>query len=366
MSGSQKRVLILSSLVAVVILALLIGIRTWMGYEAAQAMAHRGPMLVSVTVAPVREVPWANNVHAIANLVAVSGVELTPQLAGQVTAVDFHSGEYVHRGQVLLEIDDSNILAQLAEDRAALSLARINYRRALRLYDVHATSRSALDTARANRDSALAVVANDQATLAKLRFQAPFSGWIGVREVSLGQYLTPGTTIAALNIWRPLRVEFTVPQNQLAKIHPGLAVTVRVDAYPEHPFKGHVVAVSSRVNPATRNVTVDAEIPNGHQWLRPGMFGEVSLEIGKPHPVLVVPSTALTYSTFGDYVYVIHHKKLFGHLLPVAIATPVRVGTARGGLTPIRSGLQLGERVVTAGQIKLRSGMPVSLHGTQP
>ncbi|MHB1543234.1 MAG: efflux RND transporter periplasmic adaptor subunit [Gammaproteobacteria bacterium] len=366
MSGSQKRVLILSSIVAGVVLALLIGIRTWMGYEAAAAMAHRGPMLVSVTTAPVRTMPWTKNIHAVANLVAVSGVELTPQLAGQITAIDFHSGEYVHRGQVLIEIDDSNVRAQLARDRAALTLAEINYRRALRLYKVNATSRSTLDTALANRNSARAVVANDEATLAKLRFQAPFSGWIGVRQVSLGQYLIPGATITSLNVWQPLRVEFTVPQNQVAKIRPGVPITVRVDAYPKHPFGGHIVAVSSRINPATRNLSVDAEIPNRHQWLRPGMFGEVTLEIGHPHPTLVVPSTALTYSTFGDYVYVIHQKKILGHLLPVAIATPVQVGSVRGSITPIRSGLKPGERVVTAGQIKLRSGMPVSIHGTQP
>ncbi len=366
MSGSQKRVLLLSSVVAVLILALLIGVRTWMGFQAAQSMAHRGPMLVSVSVAPVRTISWQTEVHAVASLIAISGVELTPQLAGQITAIDFHSGEYVHRGQVLLEIDDSNIRAQLAQNRAALALARINYRRALRLYHVHATSRSTLDTSRANLDSARAVVANDAATLAKLRFQAPFSGWLGVREVSLGQYLTPGTTVTTLNVWRPLRVEFTVPQSQIAKIHPALPIAVRVDAYPRHLFVGHIVAVSSRINPATRNLTVDAETPNRHQWLRPGMFGEVSLEIGHPRQQLVVPSIALTYSTFGDYVYVIHQKKMFGHLLPVAIATPVHVGAARGGFTPVRSGLKVGERVVIAGQIKLRSGMPVSIHGTQP
>ncbi|EQD47527.1 efflux transporter, RND family, MFP subunit [mine drainage metagenome] len=202
--------------------------------------------------------------------------------------------------------------------------------------------------------------------MAKLRFEAPFSGWIGVREVSLGQYLTPGTTIASLNVWQPLRVVFTVSQGQVAKIHPGLPITLRVDAYPAHPFMGQVVAVSSRVNPATRNLTVDAEIPNRHQWLRPGMFGEVTLAIGHPQVRIVVPSTAITYSTFGDYVYVIHQKKILAHLIPVAIATPVRVGSARGGLTPVRLGLKPGERVVTAGQIKLRSGMPVSIHGTQP
>lgn len=366
MSGSHKRIVILSAVVAVLILAVIIGIHTWMGYEAGQAMAHRGSMPVSVSVAPVRTQSWVHELHAVADLVAVSGVELTPQLAGQITAIDFHSGEYVHRGQVLLQIYDANVLAQLAQDRASLNLAEINYRRAARLYRVHATSRSALDTARANRDSAQAAVANDQATLAKLRFAAPFSGWIGVREVSLGQYLTPGTTITSLNVWQPLRVQFTVPQNELAKIHPGLPITVRVDAYPDHLFRGHVFAVSSRVNPATRNLTVEADISNHHRLLRPGMFGEVTLILGHPTTRDVVPSTAITYSTFGDYVYVIHHRKIMGHLLPVAISTPVRVGATRDGVTPIRTGLKPGELVVTAGQIKLRSGMPVTLHHRQP
>lgn len=363
MIKSKNRILLRTAIAVLVALGLLFGIKFWLGYEQYQAMAHRGPMQVSVTVSPVRSMSWQTQFHAVADITAVSGVELTPQLSGEITAIDFHSGEYVHRDQLLVEIDNSNQLAQLASDRAALELADVNYRRDQRLYEAKAASRSVLDTAMANRNSARAAVANDEATLRKLAFRAPFSGWIGVRDVSVGQYLTPGTPIAALNAWNPLRVQFTVPQNRMPLLHPGQPVRLSVDAYPDRLFQARVLALSSRVNPATRNVTVDATLPNPHDLLRPGMFGEVTVHLGKPRMLIVVPREALTYSTFGDYVYVIHHRKFpGGHELPVAIATSVRVGSTRGIWTPIISGLKLGEQVVVAGQVKLRSGMPVILH----
>jgi membrane fusion protein (multidrug efflux system) len=363
MIKSRKGILVRTGIVVLVVLLLLFGIKFWLGYEQYEAMARRGPMRVSVSVSPVRSMRWQMEFHAVADIAAVSGVELTPQLAGEITAIDFHSGEYVHQGQLLLEIDNSNQRAQLASDRAALELAEVNYRRDRRLYAAKAASHSVLDTAVANRNSARAAVANDEATLQKLAFRAPFSGWIGVRDVSVGQYLTPGTPIAALNAWNPLRVQFTVPQNRLPQLHPGQTVRLTVDAYPGRIFRARVIALSSRVNPATRNVTVDANLPNDHDRLRPGMFGEVTIHLGKSRSLLVVPREAVTYSTFGDYVYVIQkHPFPGGHELPVAIATSVRVGATRGVWTPVLSGLKLGEPVVVAGQVKLRSGMPVILH----
>ncbi len=363
MIKTKKRILVRTGIVVLVALVLLLGIKFWLGYEQYQAMARRGPMPVSVTVASVSSMSWRTEFHAVADLLAVSGVELTPQLSGEITSLDFHSGEYVHRGQLLLEIDNSNQLAQLASDHAAQQLAEVNYRRDQRLYQAKAVSRSVLDTAIADRNSARAAVANDEATLRKLAFRAPFSGWIGVRDVSLGQYLTPSTTIAALNVWNPLRVQFTVPQNQMPLLHPGQTVRLTVDSYPDQVFKARVIALSSRVNPATRNITVDADLANAHDLLRPGMFGEVTIRLGKPQMRLVVPREAITYSTFGDYVYVIHHRKFpDGQRLPVAIATSVRTGATRGVRTSVLSGLKLGEQVVVAGQVKLRSGMPVVFH----
>ena len=195
-----------------------------------------------------------------------------------------------------------------------------------------------------------------------LNTRASFSGWLGVRQVSLGEYLSPGTEIAALNVWNPLRAEFTVPQSQSGLIHPGQTVALTVDAFPGQRFEGQIAAINSEINPNTRNVTVEAIVQNPKMQLRPGMFGEATILVGSAHQRLAVPTVAVTYSTFGDYVYVIKTRSAADHEQQLAVSTPIRAGQARGPLTEVLSGLNAGERVVTAGQIKLRNGTPVVIH----
>lgn len=359
MANSERRIMLRTVLIVAVAIAVIGGIKLWRNHAARAAQAHRGPYQVSVSAAPVGTVSWRSEIHTVASLVATSGVNLTPQLSGQVTGIYFHSGEHVKKGKRLIQLDDSSQLATLAEDRANEALAHINYQRAQHLYAARATSRAALDTARADEQSAKAAVDNVRATLAKLALSAPFSGWIGVRQVSLGEYLSPGTEIAALNVWNPLRAEFTVPQSQSGLIHPGQTVDLAVDAFPGRRFQGRITAVDSQVNPSTRNVTVEAIVRNAHLRLRPGMFGEASILVGAAHTHLAVPSVAVTYSTFGDYVYVVKKHKEGAREVQVAVSTPIHPGHARGELTEILSGLHSGELVVTAGQIKLRNGTPV-------
>jgi membrane fusion protein (multidrug efflux system) len=362
MIRSENKLMLRTAAAVIVLLACLFGVKAWLDHRTHAATAHQGVPAVSVSAAKVTTATWQEEIHAVANLVAVAGIELTPQLAGQVTGIYFESGDYVRKGQRLIQIDDSNQLAQLKADQASAALAKINYRRAEGLLEANATSQGSLDSAKSAYASANAAVANDRATLAKLALSAPFSGWLGVRQVSLGQYLTPGTPVATLDVWDPLRAEFTVPQDEFALVHKGQEVQITVNAYPGKQFSGRVVALGSEVDPGTRNVTVDATIPNPGNLLRPGMFGDALLLAGKPRSVLVVPSVAITYNTFGDYVYVIERKGGNGDA-PVAIATPVRTGATRGGMTEILSGLEAGQTVVTAGQVKLHSGMPVTMEG---
>ncbi len=367
MANSERHILLRTVLIVALVLGVVFGIKLWQKYAAQAAQAHHGPFEVSVSVAPVAEVSWRSEIHMVASLVATSGVDLTPQLSGQVTGIYFHSGEHVRKGQRLIQLDDSNQLAVLAEDRANETLAGINYRRAQHLYAARATSLAALDTARADEQSAKAAVANVLATLAKLAVSAPFSGWLGVRQVSLGEYLSPGTEIAALNVWNPLRAEFTVPQSQSGLVHPGQSVDLSVDAFPGRKFLGRITAIDSQVNPSTRNVTVEAVVGNSRLQLRPGMFGEARIMVGTARKRLAVPTVAVTYSTFGDYVYVVEKRKQGPHELQVAVATPIKAGHTRGRITIIRGGLHPGELVVTAGQIKLHNGMPVVIrsHGAR-
>lgn len=359
--SETRRPVVWTAVVAGLVLAALFGAKVWKDQRAQAAQAHHGPFAVGVAAAPVESASWQREIHAVANLVAVKGAHLVPQLPGQVTGIYFHSGQYVHAGDRLVQLDNSNQLAELASDRAAERLAKLNFERAQHLYAVRATSEEALEKARAAYESASAATGNVRATLAKLSVRAPFDGWIGVRQVSVGQYLSPSTEIAALNVWDPLRAEFTVPQDEVGMLRVGQRAHLAVNAFPGRRFSGKVTALGSEVDPASRNLTVEALLENKDQLLRPGMFGNVELLVGEPRAVLTVPSTAVSYNTFGDFVYVIEPRRRGGKSTQVAVATPVDVGETRGDVTEIDSGLKAGEQVVTAGQVKLHDGAPVTI-----
>ncbi len=356
-----NRAVIRTAIIAVFALGLLFGAKAWLAHRAKNAQAHHGAYMVNIEAAPVQTVSWQHEIHAVANLVAVEGVHLVPQLTGQVTGIYFHSGQYVRQGQRLVQLDNSNQLAQLSADRAAETLAKLNYQRAVQLYAVHATSQSTLETTQAGYESARAATAGVEATLTKLAVHAPFSGWIGVREVSIGQYLSPSTEIAALNVWDPLRAQFTVPQNEISLVRPGQTVDIEVNAFPGRTFAGKVTALGSEIDSNSRNVMVQASLHNPLGLLRPGMFGTARLLVGEALTSLAVPSTAISYNTFGDFAYVIERRSVAGRDMLVAVAAPVQVGETRGELTEIVSGLKAGERIVTAGQAKLHDGAPVAI-----
>jgi len=360
MAQSNARVVVFTVIVVALALAALFGYKGLQDRRAHAAQTHHGAFNVSVSAAPVQSVSWQRRISAVASLVALQGVHLTPQLPGQVTALYFHSGQYVHKGQRLVQLDDSNQLAQLAVDRAAVELTQANYERARRLYRTHAASEADVQAAHAKYQTATAAVVGDRATLAKLAVSAPFSGWLGVREVSIGQYLSNGTEIVALNVWDPLRVQFAVPQSEMALIQVGQTVRIDVDAFPGQNFIARVTALGSEVDANSRNITVEASLPNPKHLLRPGMFAQAELLVGAPQKVLAVPTEAVTYNTYGDFVYRV--QKRGGE--QVAVATPVRTGDTRDELTQVLSGLKEGEQVVTAGQVKLHDGAAVSLaHG---
>ncbi|WP_437560072.1 efflux RND transporter periplasmic adaptor subunit [Acidithiobacillus sulfuriphilus] len=352
---------------AIVIIALVVvfggifGYKAFGNYMMHKALAHMPVPVVSVSTSQVAEQEWHPEVTAVGSFAAIQGVEVTPQMGGAITAIHFHSGQYVKAGTLLLQIDNSNQLAQLANDEAQQRLAQINLRRTRELIATKAASQSQLDSAVATYQSAVATVKNDRATLAKLAIRAPFSGYLGVRQVDLGQYIIPGTAMVDLQSWDPLYVNFTVPQSDFARIHMDTPVQVEVDSYPGQRFSGRITALGSAINTATRQIDVQATVPNPKTILRPGMFGNVTVIEKRQEKVLTVPASAITYNTFGDFVYVVEKKTVNGKEGQVAIQRIVKTGTQRGSEVQILSGLQPGELVVTAGQIKLREGSPVEI-----
>lgn len=354
----------------IVVIALIVlfggifGSHWYTNHRAAVAAAHRSMPPTTVSTAIARVQPWSPETSAVGSLEAVSGTEITAQIAGNVTQIAFRSGARVAKGQLLVRLDDSSQLAQLHADAAKLTLARASLARTRKLFAAHADSLSDLQTAEATFGTASAAVEGDKATLDKLHITAPFAGVVGIRQVSLGQYVSPGTTVVDLQSYTPLLLDFSLPQSALAHLATGSKVAFRTDAFAGKTFTGNVTAIGSRVDPTTRNVNVQATLPNSGGRLRPGLYGNVKLALGQAQRGVVIPLTALTFSTFGDSVYVVK-KDARGAL--TAHARVVQVQDQGNQSALIARGLAAGDVVVTAGQNKLQDGAPVTVsNSVQP
>ncbi len=347
--------------ILIVVFGGLFGTKYYATHRAAVAAQHRAAPAVAVSTAVARNMPWDPELNVVGSLQAVEGTQITAQIAGNVTAIAFRSGEQVKRGQLLARLDDSSQQAQLHADQARLTLAQATLERTRKLYAAHAASQSDLQTAEAGAAGARAAVEGDQAILRKLDIAAPFAGKAGIRAVSLGQYVSPGTAIVDLQRYDPMLLDFSLPQSTVGELKVGQEVSFSVNAYPHQAFVGKVTALDSRVDPATRNVALQATLPNPHEMLRPGMYGSARLTVGQAKYGIVVPDSAITYSTFGDNIYVVTGDAARGL---IAHQRVVQITDQRNGLALVASGLAVGDTVVTAGQQKLRDGTGVTVNNS--
>ena len=322
-----------------------------------QAMAKAGQQRTTVSAEPVKKTLWPAELQATATLKAIQGALLTPQLAGMVTSIHFHSGSKIEKGQLLVQLNDANQRAQLVHDESALKLAKTELAQQRSLYRRHNVSQLSLQQAQTAYTQARAAVSADRATIAKLQVRAPFTGHLGLRQVSLGQYVSTTTPVVDIQQWNPIYAVFQVPQQQLPRLATGEQVLLSVAGIEGKTFKGKVSAIGAQVESGTRNVQVQATLDNPGFVLRPGMYGQVAVKTGKAQKILAVPDSAITYNTYGSYVYVI--KKGKNGL--IAQERNVQTGESRNGLTIVSRGLKEGERVVTAGQVKLHPGAAVTL-----
>lgn len=360
----MKRRLIAVAVLAVV-LGGIFGGRAYLDGRAAAAAAGRGYPAATVATAMAQHASWDSEVRVVGTLRAVEGTDITAQIAGNVSQIAFESGARVRKGQLLVQLDNSTQMASLDSNQARLEQAARDLARMQNLYPDQAVSQQELQAAETNHSVAAAAVSSDRAALAKLRITAPFSGVLGIREVSLGQYVSPGTGIVNLQRWDPVLLDFTLPQNMLDQIRPGQKVTFAVDAYPDRIFAGEVTAIGAQIDPETRNLAVQATLTNADERLRPGLFGHVTLALGRALTGVTVPHTAITYSTFGDTVYVVSSGDGGRR---IAHARVVHVLAERDGKAMLNADdLQAGSVVVTAGQHKLRDGVPVMIdNSVQP
>lgn len=307
----------------------------------------------NVTVAQPQQIQWQASVRATGSLVAEQSVNIAPDVPGRVTHIFFHSGQKVEKGQPLVQLFPDILKAQLTQAKAALELSRNTFERFKNLIKRKAASQSQFDEAAANFAQAKATVARIHAELEQTLIRAPFSGILGIRHVSIGDFLTAGKAIVSLADTNPMYVDFTVPEVFSRKITPGQRVSISSNAYGKKLFSGEVIASDARININTRTLEVRASIPNEQGILIPGSFVIVKLFVGEKHAVLQVPQTAIVYSQQGNFVYVVRKNK----------AEKVNVSLGERGAKNIivLKGLTSEDSVVTTGQQRLFPGAAVSI-----
>lgn len=319
---------------------------------------------VSVSVAEVEPMNWANYLAAVGSARAVNGTQLTTQSAGLVTEIRFNSGDQVKKGQILLLLDDDTDRSELQALVAAAELARADHERISRLFDQGSVSKADLDRAKAQADQTRGQLASQQSRVSLKTVRAPFDGTLGIRLVNVGEYLAPGTAVVSVQQLDPIYVDFNLPEQQLSQVHLGQTIEAGFDAWPGQQFEGTVTAIEPAIDRGTRNFRVQATLRNGDQRIRPGMFSRVALDLGSADDVLAVPQTAISYNPYGNAVFVVVEKEEGEGL--IVKRRFVRTGRTVGDFVAVVEGLSAGERVATSGLLRLSNDSAVEISDELP
>jgi membrane fusion protein, multidrug efflux system len=328
----------------------------------AQGASYQPPPTAVTTVVAQKET-WPSTMSVIGTAAAVEGVTLSADLPGTIDKIHFESGQWAHEGDILIELDTRQERAQLASLEAQRDLARINYGRANELAKAGVISRSEFDNATTQQKATEAQVGDIRAAIARKTIHAPFSGLLGIRQVSLGQYLAAGQAIVSLQSLSPIYVNFGVPQQDTPKVIPGHVLRVTNSDLPGMGFTGRITALDSVISEQTRNIQVQATVTNKENKLRPGMFVQVELPMGQPRQVVPLPASAINYAPYGDSVFVVSEMKdPKGNTYRGVRQQVVKVEGSRGDQVAIISGINPGDEVVSSGVFRLRNGAPVQVN----
>ena len=335
----------------------------------------------TVTATKAKSIEWTPYIESVGETQSINGVNVTAQVAGVITSIDFKSGQAVKEGDKIFEIQHDDLDAQLQENKAAMEIAEITYLRDKKLYKGNAASAQTMDQSLAQYQEAKATVANTQAKINYHIIRAPFSGKLGIRQINLGEYFQAGSTAVTLNQIHPIYVNFNIVENDVAQLFIGQDVQVMSTAFPEKIFKGKVTSINSTLSEDTRALSVQATLPNNkEQQLLPGMFTTVHLMLPKKIDVVTVPTSAVNYTLYGDTIFVLKPKMKDGKQVMgtyssfkggkyevvnmhqpayTAIETPVKMGMSKGLESAVNSGIEAGDIVATSGQVKLKNGSEV-------
>lgn len=320
-----------------------------------QYLADYQPPPVTIPAEPVLVERWDSYLKSIGTLKAVNGVEITSEIGGLIKEIFFTSGIEVKKNQRLVQLDDSVEQANLRSNAAQLKLAQINHRRDKKLLTSRAISKTDFDTVEAKLVDAEAQVEKTKALIEQKRIYAPFDGRIGIRLVNVGDFVSTGDQLVTLQAIDSLHVDFSVPEQFFPLLYPDQLVRFTVKAFANRVFEAKVTAVNSKVDQNTRNILVRAIFDNSAKELVPGMFANVNIILAQQQEVVTVPQTAISYSLYGDSVFVVTSNGVDqeGNALHTVQRRYIKVSHRRSERVAIADGLAEGEIVVTAGQLKL-------------
>lgn len=358
---SMKKRIIITLIGLAVVIGILGGIK---GLQIDRMIAQGSQMVPPpepVTTAVARTEAWESVLTSVGSLAAVQGVTVTAELAGKIVNIAFKPGTLARAGDLLVQQDTSSEEAQLRATEATVALAKLNLERLGKLLSERTISQSQFDNADAQFKQAVAQSDNIRATIAKKTIRASFAGRLGIRLVNVGQMLNPGDAIVSLQSLDPIFVDFLLPQQQLAQVQTGLPVRVVTDALPGEVVDGKITAINPQVDSATRNIRIQATIPNAEERLRPGMFVNVAVVLPAKTKVLCIPATAVLYAPYSDSVFVVEEKtdEKSGKAGRAVRQQFAQLGEKRGDFVAIVSGLKEGDTVVSTGVFKLRNGQSV-------
>jgi membrane fusion protein (multidrug efflux system) len=341
-------------------------------------MAKMKPPAATVTAERAGTKEWIDRVQSIGTLIAIQGVEVSPEVAGIVKDYYFESGNDVAKGDKLVALDTSVEEADLVKNRAVLLEANADLKRQASLVKRAIVSQAVVDTTTSKRDSAAASVQRVEAVIAQKNITAPFAGRLGLRRVEKGQYVKAGDPLVWLQSLDPIWIDFPVSEGDLGKLKIGAPIELGVNAYPGQVFKGEIEAFDARVAQDTRTLMVRGRLPNADHKLLPGMFANVAVLEGKAKELVTVPRTAVTYGLYGDSVWVVKEgppaPEKTASVGEVEVPAPqltaerrfVRVGPSKEDQVAILEGVKAGEQVITSGQLKLHPDAAIKIDNSRP
>ncbi|PKG75265.1 efflux transporter periplasmic adaptor subunit [Shewanella sp. Choline-02u-19] len=357
----MKKWTLVMLIIAVLAFGSVIGFNLFVKGKIADAIANMPEPVAPVTAITVASNTWQSTINAIGFVEPNQGVTIANELAGVVSAIKFENGSRVETGQMLIELDSKVEKANLKSKQVQLPAAREDFKRLTKLYQQNSVSKQDLDN---SESKYLALVADSEglsATIGRREISAPFGGLVGIRNVNLGEYLQTGTKIVRLEDISTMKIRFTIPQTQLPHIATGQAVHVYVDAYPTEPFEGIISAIEPAVFYQSGLIQVQAQIPNTDSKLRSGMFAKVDILLPELVEQIVLPQTAISFTLYGNSVYVIEDKVEDGE--QVKRVKQINVNVVERGIhnALVTGEIKPGDMIVTSGQVRLSNNSKISV-----